>query len=174
MAVAKISRLSWRGLLHSANQKSSAEGHLPRIVIIGIGNETNGDDGVGLWILRELKRSGLPPDRFFLVEAGLAPENFSGPIIRFRPDWVLAIDAARLGYAPGRIAWIEMDEIEGASAATHGLPLAMLGKYLVAQTGCRFNLLGIQVEQTGFDQPLSPVVHRAGARLAKSLKQLLL
>ncbi len=141
---------------------------------MGVGNELNGDDAAGLYALRILKQSGLPPDRFLLLETGLAPENFTAPILRFSPDWVLALDAARLGFAPGQVAWIEPEEIEGSSAATHGLPLSMVGKYLISETGCRFNLLGIQVEQTEFDLPLSAEVEQAAHRLGKALGKLLL
>jgi hydrogenase 3 maturation protease len=141
--------------------------------VLGVGNELNGDDAAGLLALHDLKQIGLPPDRFLLLETGSAPENFTAPIIRFAPDWVLALDAARLGFAPGQIAWIELDEIAGASAATHGLPLAMVGRYLTAETGCQLNILGMQVAQTGFDQPVSPEVSRAARRLGKALGQLL-
>jgi hydrogenase 3 maturation protease len=170
MAEMKTSRSSWRGWLNQTKASLDAGRNKPlRIAILGVGNELNGDDGAGLLAVRVIKRTGLPSDRFLLLETGPAPENFTGPVTRFAPDWVLAIDAARMEAPAGHIEPIELDEIAGASAATHGLPLSIVGRYLGAQTGCKVSILGIQVEQTEFGQPLSPAVRRAALQLGKFL-----
>jgi hydrogenase 3 maturation protease len=161
MAEMKTSRSSWRGWLKKTQASLDTEKSRPlRIAILGVGNELNGDDGAGLSAVRALKQTGLSSDRFLLLETGPAPENFTGPVTRFAPDWVLAIDAARMEAPAGHIQPIALDEIEGVSAATHGLPLSIVGRYLIAQTGCKFSILGLQVEQTEFGQPLSPAVRR--------------
>ena len=40
------------------------------------------------------------------MEAGPAPENFTGPLRRFRPDLVLLVDAAQMDAEPGTIGWL--------------------------------------------------------------------
>jgi hydrogenase 3 maturation protease len=159
-------------LLNQAKPKPDSDGKPPRIVVLGVGNELNGDDVAGLFVLRSLQEAqskGLLPDTWLLLEGGTAPENFTAPIHRFRPDWLLVVDAAQIGCRPGQIAYIGLDEVDGASAFTHGLPLSLIGQYLIGETGCRFGLLGIQVEQTGFGLPPSQAVLRAVGRLAAAL-----
>jgi len=169
----KISRRSWRVLLNRQKRIINRENPNFRIAVLGVGNGLNGDDAAGLVVVRELKKYLLEDTRVLVLEAGPAPENFTSSVSRFHPDWVLVVDAARLGDSPGRVAWIELGEVGDACAATHGLPLSMLGRYLVAETGCQFSVLGIQVAQTGFDQPVSPTVQRAALRVARALSHIL-
>ncbi len=168
-----MSRRSWRVLLNRQRQTVSHKNPDFRVAVLGVGNELDGDDAVGLVAIRALKKFLSDDPRVLVLETGPAPENFTSPVTRFHPDWVVVVDAARLGDAAGRIAWIELAQVGDAGAATHGLPLSMLGRYLVAETGCRFSLLGIQVAQMGFDQPISPPVQRAAMRVARALSQIL-
>lgn len=129
-----------------------------------------GDDAAGVAVVQAAKR-GLPAlDTVQWIEAGPSPESFSGPVCQFKPDLLLVIDAADLGLRPGRVAWIQKDEIDGVSAFTHGLPLSVFAGYVMAQTGCAFGLLGIQVEQMGFGQPLSLAMRRAVRRISRELR----
>lgn len=137
---------------------------------MGVGNELNGDDGAGMAVVRAAKRSLGTVDTVLWIEAGPTPESFSGPVCRFKPDLLLVIDAARLDLRPGQIAWVQLEEIDGVSAFTHGLPLSLLAGYIIAETGCQFGMLGIQVEQTGFGQPVSAPVVRAVERVTEALQ----
>lgn len=136
---------------------------------MGVGNELDGDDSAGLLVVRRLRSLVSENEQIKLIEAGVAPENFTAPIIRFQPDWVLVVDSARMGAHPGAVSWIELDEVGDVGAGTHGLSLSMVGRYLSAETGCQFNLLGIQLVHTGFDQPVSAAVHAAVERVAVAL-----
>ena len=159
-------------MLHRARKNLNKPGRLPRIACLGVGNELNGDDVAGLRVVRFLKQINIPAEICLLLETGPSPENFTAPVTRFAPDWVLVVDAARMQAQPGRIAYAGLAEVAGVSAFTHGLPLSMLGEYLVAETGCQFGLLGIQVVQTGFGVPLSAAVERAAGRLGRELAAL--
>jgi hydrogenase 3 maturation protease len=145
----------------------------PRLALLGIGNELNGDDAAGVAVVRRL-RARMPerPDRM-LVEAGPAPENFSGPLRRFAPDWVLLVDAAEMGQAPGATAWLEWQQAAGLSASTHTLPPTVLSKFLIHELGCRVGLIVIQAAQTNFDAPMTPAVSAAVSRAARRLAEIL-
>ncbi len=156
-------------MLRKTRQNLNLVGRPPRIVCLGVGNELNGDDVAGLLVLRLLKQQNVSGEHCLLLEAGPSPENFTAPVIRFAPDWVLVVDAAQMQARPGQIAYAGLDAVAGVSAFAHGLPLSMLGEYLVAETGCQFGLLGIQVLETGFGAPLSPRVEQAARRLARAL-----
>ena len=141
--------------------------------MLGVGNELNGDDAAGLLTVRALKKYLVEDDQVLVLETGPAPENFTSAVTRFHPDWVLVVDAARLGYMSGVIACIDLDEVSHGNTATHGITLSMLGRYLVTETSCRFTVLGIQVGQTGFDEPMTPSVERAALRVTKAIHNML-
>jgi len=166
-----MSRRSWRVSINRSIRTVRATKGVLRVAVLGVGNELNGDDAAGLLAIRSLRKFHLPAERFLVLETGLAPENFTAAVIRFAPTWVLVVDAARVGLPPGRVAWLEMDELDGVGVATHGLPLSMVGRYLAAQTGCYCSVLGIQVGQTAFDHALTPAVRLAATRVGRTLGQ---
>ena len=136
-----------------------------RVAVLGIGNELSGDDGAGVKITEGLKSYQKDPATRestatrLIISAGLAPENFTGQLRRFRPDMVILIDAADLGSAPGKVVWLSWKDTVGMSWSTHSLPLSILAQYLVAEIGCGVYLLGIQVSSNGFGEALTlPVV----------------
>ncbi len=70
------------------------------IVIIGCGNTNRSDDGVGVWVIRELERRVMP-DGVRLIDAGTG-----GMDVMFHMEdiqHVILIDAAQTGAAPGQI-----------------------------------------------------------------------
>ena len=148
-----------------------------RIALVGLGNELNGDDAAGVLVVREIKErlsttgggADSSASACLLIEGGTAPENYTGPLRRFQPDWVIMIDAAHLEEAPGSLAWIAWEEIGGMSASTHTLPPSMLARYLMQELGCRVALIGIQPEHLEFDEPVSAPVAEAVKNLAQEL-----
>lgn len=130
-----------------------------RLAVVGVGHELRGDDAVGIVIVRHLQSALPKSDKLLLIEAGSAPENITGQIRRFKPHQVLLIDALDMGLPAGtpRFINIERDILEPAST-THTLSLSLLAKYLQMDLRCAVVLLGVQVEQTDLDAPLSASV----------------
>ncbi|MCC6146866.1 MAG: hydrogenase 3 maturation endopeptidase HyCI [Anaerolineaceae bacterium] len=145
----------------------------PRLVVIGIGNELNGDDAAGVLVIRSLQRFLSTNPQTLLVEAGPSPESFTGPIRRFQPDMVLLVDAVDMGEEPGSIAWVEWQRLSGVSALTHRLPPTVFGKFLIQEIQCQLALLGIQAGSVEFGAPLSPAVKNAIRRLTNGLAAVL-
>ena len=143
------------------------DGRPPRLAIVGVGQPLRGDDGLGPAVARRLV--ALADDSLLVVDAGHAPENCLGPIIRFRPDVILLIDAARGGGAPGTLVWLRPDEADGRGGSTHTLSLAMLAGYLAAESGAAVHILGIEPANVAFGEGLSPAVERAVADAAATL-----
>jgi hydrogenase 3 maturation protease len=144
------------------------------VAVLGVGNELNGDDAAGIIAVRILQQEGLAESQFLLLETGPSPENFTSPVNRFGPDWVIFIDAARMNQKPGQIVCFGMEDIEGASAFTHGLPLSLVGNFLVQESGCLVSLVGIQLDQTRFDSEPGRPVRAAAERVAEFLGDLLI
>ena len=162
---------SWqKKLANSLTSLSQSKAH-PRIVVIGIGNELNGDDAAGLLVIRALReRLADQPDLLF-IEGHTAPENFSKPIREFAPDLLLIVDAADSGgtVEAGSILLLEMDAVEGLSASTHTLPPTVFAKFIQHEVNCKILMLGIQVIQVNFDWPISPRILEAVEEASQGL-----
>ena len=117
-----------------------------RVVVVGVGSEMRGDDAVGMDVLKGLKR-GLKSRNVLLIEGGVAPENFTSQIRRFRPSHVIFIDATDFGAKPGDVVIAEPGAITGQSVSTHTVPLSALAGYIREQTGSDVALVGIQPER---------------------------
>ncbi len=148
--------------------------NLSRLAIVGIGQELRGDDGAGLAVVRRLRELLPARDSLLLIEAGPAPENFTGPLRRFHPTHVVLVDAALMGTDPG--GWYLVDWKDGGvnfSASTHTLPMSALAAYLEKEMGCAVNLIGIQPASNGLGEDISPSVQRAVEQVAQTLSHLI-
>lgn len=137
---------------------------MPRVAVVGVGQRLRGDDGAGPAVARRL--AALAGASLQVVDAGHAPENCLGPIVRFGPDAILFVDAACGGLAPGELTWLRPDEADSRGGSTHTLSLAMLAAYLSAETGAAVHVLGIEPGEMAFGEGLSPVVEETVAQAA--------
>ena len=153
----------------------------PRVAVVGIGQELRGDDAAGSAVASALRARVDGQRPVLVIDAGPAPENFVGPLRRFRPDLVLLIDSAQMDESPGAIRWLApaccwrglaWEDIGGLGASTHTLPLHVLAEYLTEELGCRVALIGIQPAGTSLGAPLSPPVQAAVDELAQALADL--
>jgi hydrogenase 3 maturation protease len=140
-----------------------------RVAIVGVGNTLRGDDAAGILVVRALSERLVGAPDVLVIDGSTAPENFTGPLRRFRPDLVIEIDAAHLERPPGTIAWVDWRDADGMSASTHTLPPSVLAQFLTADLGCRVSLIGIQPATLDMGCAPSPDVRAAAARLADAL-----
>lgn len=142
---------------------------LPRVAIIGIGNELNGDDGAGLLAIRVLGQFINSSDCILLLEGSISPENYTSTIRKFQPDWIWYFDAAELGCGAGEIHLLEPADFTGLSASTHAMPLSMLVDFLQKETRALTFFFGIQPQAIVPFTEMSPLVSRM---VSKSCSQL--
>ena len=149
----------------------------PRVAVVGIGHELRGDDAAGVVLARLLNQppghAGLP-----VIEAGPAPENCWGQLVRDCPDLVLFVDAAEMGAEPGAVRLFDWDLVKKdngvrLNVSTHTMPLPALAGFLARELGCPVWLLGIQPKETTIGQSLSPPVEQAVETTARLLAELL-
>jgi hydrogenase 3 maturation protease len=142
-----------------------------KIAFLGVGSPLRADDSVGLFIVEGLKeRLQMVPGRelqFYLGES--APENFSGAIREFRPEYLIIFDAAEMEQTPGTFSLIEQDQIGGAGFSTHMLPLKLLSEYLIMVTGCRVLVVGIQPKLLEFGYEITKEVRTAAEEFVKEV-----
>lgn len=160
---------SWKSLLRQKLSQRTPH----NIAVLGIGQELCGDDAAGVLVARRLRRLVGDSDQRLVVDAGLAPENCSGLLRRFRPDFVILVDAAYIGETLGSVRLVNCQAAEGFSASTHTLPLNLLCSYLIEETGCDIALVGIQAGDTQCGQATSQQVKTAARRVARVLAALL-
>ena len=137
-----------------------------RTVIVCVGSELHGDDGVGVAIGRQLADQVPWP----VFEASLAPESFVVKVADCQPDLVILIDAADVGAPPGAVVLIDADALADLSPSTHGPGLKMFLEALRLMHACRVVMLGIQPERTTTGEPLSAAAADAAQRIVEAFQ----
>lgn len=172
MVEKKTSNFSWKKLLKESLNRAALTPHA-RIAILGIGNELNGDDAAGVWLVRRLKSLLPNTPKLLLLDCGQVPENAISALRQLQPSLVLMLDAADFGGFPGEVRWIDPQDTSGFSASSHSLPFSVLSRYLVNEFNCEVVLVGIQPVSLEFDAGLSSQVKNGCATLQKELVSLL-
>ena len=80
--------MSWNNTL----KKTLTDKSVQRIVILGMGNELDGDDAAGIQVARRLQSSLADCPHVLVIDGGNAPESYTGKIRQFGPDFVLLVD----------------------------------------------------------------------------------
>jgi hydrogenase maturation protease len=142
-------------------------------LVIGVGNESRGDDALGLTILRRL-REKLPDDVIVAEETGDG--------VRLMELWkgfdvVVLIDAMRSGAGPGTIHMFEAHKSplpttifrEEYSTHAFGIPQAIELARALNQLPPRLLVYGIEGESFNGAVHMSPAVERAAEQLVELL-----
>lgn len=138
-----------------------------RLLVVGVGNPSRGDDAAGLMLGRGVAEA--------LGAAYLAgedvPEHYTdqmrtGPAIQ-----VLFVDAVDMGMLPGHIALLRVEDIDDTSVSTHKVSLAVLARLIEAMSGKQVRLLGIQPQSLGWGHEMSEPVRAAVERFVRALTE---
>ena len=143
----------------------------PRLAILGIGNELNGDDSAGNRFAAMLQAGLAPRPNLFLFNCGSVPENAMGPLRKFQPALVIMVDAADLDEEAGSIRWVDMTEVGGFSASSHTFPLSIIAEHFRKEFECDVQLLCIQPLSLEFDSGLSKPVNKALNKLSDQFQK---
>jgi hydrogenase 3 maturation protease len=98
------------------------------LVILCIGNKYGGDDGVGPYIAKNLINK--KNDKFYTIDSGTSPENYTSVIKKLNPKILLIIDAVQMDLIPGDIRIIDKEKIGVMHLSTHNIPISLLINYL--------------------------------------------
>jgi len=125
------------------------------LLLITVGNDLRGDDGVGPYVAQNLFPSGRD---FFLIDAGERPENILDNAVATSAREVIIIDAADFGGTPGEARLFDIDAIPETTLSTHTFPLPVIARLMEKDMGCRVRFLGIQAVSFAHGAALSPAV----------------
>ncbi|MBZ0287386.1 MAG: hydrogenase 3 maturation endopeptidase HyCI [Anaerolineae bacterium] len=146
----------------------------PRVALMGVGHELRGDDAAGVRIARALKPLFDQRETIRIIDGGHAPENQTGALRRFAPDFVLLLDAAEMAEPAGTVRWLAWPETGGLDAFTHITPLNMITQYLRHELACEVGLIGIQPAHLDIGAGLSPAVQASVETIIQTLTVMLM
>lgn len=132
-------------------------------LLLGIGNETNGDDAIGVYVARKFKCKG-----WISIDCATVPENYTGEIRRYNVEKIVIVDAADMKLKAGEIRRITKDKIAKASFSTHSIPLSLFINHLEKTMDAKIYLIGIQPKSLYGE--MSEEVKKAGERLMDYIK----
>ena len=140
-------------LISIKNEIKTFLNNYEKVAILGIGNELREDDNVGPYIVEKLgeyiENNNFDNNSLILINAGSAPENFTGLIKQEKPSHLIIIDAVLMDSEPGKIKFVKKEEIANVNISTHSLSLNLLINYL--EKYISFNLLFIGIQPLNMD-----------------------
>ena len=136
--------------------------------IVSVGNVLKGDDGIGPAVARALR--GARQWRVF--DCGTVPENWTGPLVRCEPKWLLVVDAVDTGASPGEITWLAPDDLDAGAGSTHAMSLAFFIGNVTERTGAQAAILAVQPKAVSFGTGLSDPAREAVATIVEALTSL--
>jgi hydrogenase 3 maturation protease len=125
----------------------------------------------GLIVAESLERSFPGRSDLLVVKGFSAPENLTGPILRFMPSHLVVVDCAELDAPPGTIRLFPIEDIGGVSSSTHSLPLSVIFGYLAQSCPCEILVVGIQPKRLEFDGKPSKEALDAARAVSLALKR---
>ena len=128
-----------------------------------IGNEDGGDDAVGPFVAKELKKSGFENT----IDCGTTPENYTSVIKKKKPEKLIIVDAIDMGLKSGEIRIVPKEKIGVMTISTHGIPVSVLIGYL-GQYVDDIILIGIQPKTMNGDMTNSAI--QSAKKLVKIIK----
>lgn len=134
-------------------------------LLLGIGNELNGDDAIGCYIAKNFRCKG-----WLAMDCGTVPENYIGIVKRIKPKLLIIVDSAEMGLQAGAIRRLKKEHASSIFISTHSMPLKLFISEVEKYSG-KVILIGIQPKQTSFGSPLSSEAREAAAKLMDLLRQ---
>ncbi len=134
-------------------------------MLLGVGNELNGDDAVGCFIA-----DNFIARNWLCVNTGTVPENFVGTVRKEKPSLLVIVDAAELGLKPGQFRELRKEQANSVFYSTHSLPLS---EFISQVEGFveKIILIGIQPLSTQQFSGLSSEVKQAAKKIMALLKR---
>lgn len=136
-----------------------------RIVFVGVGNRSRGDDAIGPLVIDTLARHV-----HHALDAGPSPENITGAIKKLKPQAIVLIDALIFqDLPPGTPQILEIDDIRHSGESTHTLSLDVVMEYLKMETGADVFMIGVQPARIADVEGLSPGIDKSIEKIATSI-----
>ena len=139
------------------NQELSKSSAPRRIVVIGVGNLLQKDEGIGIHTVKALEKMEMP-DNVTIIDGGTSPDILA---CTRGGDKLIIIDAARAGGEPGTIYRFQPDDIvaeSGEMLSVHelGVPQNLRLMLLSGDEPSEVIIIGIEPKEIDWGIELSP------------------
>ena len=139
------------------NQELSKSSAPRRIVVIGVGNLLQKDEGIGIHTVKALEEMEMP-DNVTIIDGGTSPDILA---CTRGGDKLIIIDAARAGGEPGTIYRFQPDDIvaeSGEMLSVHelGVPQNLRLMLLSGDEPSEVIIIGIEPKEIDWGIELSP------------------
>ena len=111
-----------------------------RVLVLGIGNRSRGDDAAGSLLADRLQGQLRVP----VIDASDVPENYIAPIEESGADVVVVVDAADFGGEPGDVALLDVNQLNELGLSTHTAGLSLMFQAMTEERRPRAAVLAIQ------------------------------
>ncbi|MFO8055223.1 MAG: hydrogenase maturation protease [Bacteroidales bacterium] len=137
--------------------------HFESSLFVGMGNRIKRDDGVGIYISKELEKiKGLT-----VIIAENSIENYLGKINKQNAHTLIFIDAVDFGEKPGYCQFLKLNELTNTTTNTHNLSLHTISRFMNSPLQW---IIGIQASDVSFGIGLSQQVKTTADTIIKALK----
>jgi hydrogenase 3 maturation protease len=128
-----------------------------KILFIGIGNLLKMDDGIGVYISRNIKNT----ETITSISVETSIENYIGKINSLNPDILVLVDCVNMKSAPGTFKLLDISQIHDLTFNTHNISLKRLSDFFQMPVF----VLGIQPEKIDFGEDISYLVKKIAEEL---------
>jgi hydrogenase maturation protease len=133
------------------------------VLFVGIGNLLKMDDGVGVYISRQIRNRGCISS--LTVEVSI--ENYIGKINSLNPDILVLIDCADIMSPAGTYKLLPISQIRDITFNTHNISLKRLSDFFTMPV----YILAIQPFKLDFGENLSYLVKDVADRIIKQINK---
>jgi len=141
-----------------------------RVLLVGVGNESRGDDGAGVLVAEAMEKH--VSSRFRVMNLGEALARLLPDAIDFAPSHIIVVDAAMLGASPGSVRLMRLDEMERVrSFSTHDLPVSVAVGLVTSEIQAKSIAIGIQPKTVCVGCEMSIEVKRACEQVVSLLDE---
>ena len=139
-------------------------------VILGIGNELLGDEGIGVHAVRRLQNEILP-EQTTVVEVGTAILDALDELEQ--ADRIIVVDAMKDGRPPGTVYKIPLEQCSGSAciASMHGFDIFRVMALAGRDTPPPVMVFGVEPGVVGWSLELSPPVARSMDYLLDAVRE---
>lgn len=139
-----------------------------KVVILCLGNPDRGDDAAGSYLASIIKGKTL----YEVIDAGVAPENYTAVIKRLKPDTILIVDSVQFEGNVGETRIFTGEDLRSGKISTHDVSPKLLIDYLKSSTKANIYIFGIKPGSTKLGETLSAEVKSVIETLAQELTKL--
>ncbi len=149
-----FAEIKLKQLIHSTNKK---------ILFVGIGNVLRSDDGVGVFIGKNI----IKTKNVEALTVEVSIENYIGKINSIHHDILVLIDCVDMNSDPGTYKLLSLNNINDFTFNTHNISLKRWSDFFSMPVF----LLGIQPEKLDFGETISYIVSKTAKSIINQINK---